>query len=541
MSILCCCRGSKTTSPEANSVTVELPAEPPQVKLWGSPCSQSNTEAISSQPIPAAQAPSRLESPVRQAMIDPATLNIDDSDDEDGIFRNTRSSSTSTLGAIKTKFIRRRSPASDAKPRSQPSVIGNSDEEIARRAELKRLMHKRIQEELKNEEEEQGVSSRHGTQRRNHEKISQPELPRGGPRDTIEFSVEEMNEIKDNGLKCTSPEIIPLAFPVDESLLLALRRRSSALEFPGPSGDTMSTKDRAVMTEGISQSQMPSSPELAPVHLSSLRDSCSTHSWRLSYSAEQLTSILAIHEGSTCRFSYSNDTDANADVTKNEGERSAEDEFSAPEKTRGSSEFFTSHDLSESSDLMFHELDPEYQDFTSDRGSNPIGENGQVSNTTSYRDSPLVLWLRSQELQSSLGLPTVRNMKAALSRIPESYSREIEAPVNNNQIRASQEAGTQTHPPTVLSQSGEPQTSVARKSCELVKSTDPGRDHILAPNQKLEGLEESSSSRYTSSRYTTIPNSTQPSHKSSLLSLKEFFGSSRGTSIVPIPRIHRKA
>ncbi|KAK7753771.1 hypothetical protein SLS62_004136 [Diatrype stigma] len=179
-------------------------------------------------------------------MIDPAALNMEDSDDEDSILRDVRSSSVSTLDIIKTKFTRRRSPVSDPKARSQTSVIGNSDEELARRAELKRIMHKRIQEELRSEETKASPPDS-GIDGRNRDNGSLRDFSRGGPRDTIEFSVEEMNEIKANGLKCASPEFIPFALPVDERQMMALRRRASILESTRPSGDTIRTEYYAIL------------------------------------------------------------------------------------------------------------------------------------------------------------------------------------------------------------------------------------------------------------------------------------------------------
>ncbi len=71
------------------------------------------------------------------------------------------------------------------------SAVGSSEEEIARRAELKRLMHKRIQDELRSEagqDAQSDASSRHVVRRR-----GEP-LPGGGPRDNLEFSVAEASD-----------------------------------------------------------------------------------------------------------------------------------------------------------------------------------------------------------------------------------------------------------------------------------------------------------------------------------------------------------
>ena len=106
---------------------------------------------------------------------------------------------SAALGAVRSRFIRHLSSESDVKRQSTAS-IGKSQEEIARRAELRRLRQKRIREELQNEFQGKRISQqasdasiasvRHGSP-------TSPlqSQPGGGPRDTIEFAVLERHQI----------------------------------------------------------------------------------------------------------------------------------------------------------------------------------------------------------------------------------------------------------------------------------------------------------------------------------------------------------
>ncbi|UKZ77317.1 hypothetical protein TrVFT333_005037 [Trichoderma virens FT-333] len=94
-------------------------------------------------------------------------LVVDDSDG-DGEEDNPLTKTSSALNVVRTKLIRRISHENEPNRRSRASA-GHSQEEVARRAELRRFRHQRIQEELKNEESNAEV----------------------GPRDAIEFTVED--------------------------------------------------------------------------------------------------------------------------------------------------------------------------------------------------------------------------------------------------------------------------------------------------------------------------------------------------------------
>ncbi|KAG5973579.1 hypothetical protein E4U55_000398 [Claviceps digitariae] len=95
-----------------------------------------------------------------------------------------------TFEGIKARMIKHLSQDVSSRRQSRVS-IGHSDEELARRAEVRRLRQKRIQDELErdNEGDAPSVRSNHSTQRL--AALVDMGSPRNGPRDTIEFSVDD--------------------------------------------------------------------------------------------------------------------------------------------------------------------------------------------------------------------------------------------------------------------------------------------------------------------------------------------------------------
>ncbi|KAI8673461.1 hypothetical protein NCS55_00666300 [Fusarium keratoplasticum] len=69
--------------------------------------------------------------------------------------------------------------------------LGNSDEEIARRAELRRLMRQRIQDELQTEQPDDDMENKPAHGIRCIASIVNLGLPSAGPRDAIEFAVNK--------------------------------------------------------------------------------------------------------------------------------------------------------------------------------------------------------------------------------------------------------------------------------------------------------------------------------------------------------------
>ncbi|KAJ6441802.1 glutathione-dependent formaldehyde-activating enzyme [Purpureocillium lavendulum] len=117
--------------------------------------------------------------------------NSDDYDDDNGDEDASQSAqrSTKTLDAVRTKLIRHISQENETRRNSRVAV-GHSEEELARRAELRRFRQKRIQDELEASGSMDGGSSRSHWSTRYLSPLIDLGLPGGGPRDTIEFTVD---------------------------------------------------------------------------------------------------------------------------------------------------------------------------------------------------------------------------------------------------------------------------------------------------------------------------------------------------------------
>ncbi|KAI1337625.1 hypothetical protein F5Y15DRAFT_149606 [Xylariaceae sp. FL0016] len=292
MSILCCYRGRRVENHEPAQEIRNLPARPPRAKLSKAYFAHSDHDESIPQLAKAAHAPALLKSQLHPGVVDPTVLD-DVESDEDMPTADGQNSSTGTLGVFKTKLIRRLSQRSGKKTKrqSQPS-LGNSEEEVARRAELKRLMHKRIQEELKSEEEDR-VADRY-TRSPSLDNTKEPELPGGGPRDTIEFSVAGDSR---NSRDSTVPkEAVALSVPPSSAQVPSVRRGSSCPRSGYRSHGSLSTDYKMSLRDRGSLPRFPSTPHLAPVHHISGHGSQSVISWRLDYSPGQLSPYLGVGE-----------------------------------------------------------------------------------------------------------------------------------------------------------------------------------------------------------------------------------------------------
>ncbi|KAL6864117.1 hypothetical protein J3F83DRAFT_766682 [Trichoderma novae-zelandiae] len=128
--------------------------------------------------------------PAELPLEDPTELGqlvVDDSDGE-GEEANPLTKTSSALNVVRTRLIRHISHENEANRRSRASA-GHSQEEVARRAELRRFRHQRIQEELKNEESKAESSNTSHRSTRYLSPLIDAGQPRVGPRDTIEFTV----------------------------------------------------------------------------------------------------------------------------------------------------------------------------------------------------------------------------------------------------------------------------------------------------------------------------------------------------------------
>ncbi|KAK3955879.1 hypothetical protein QBC32DRAFT_375660 [Pseudoneurospora amorphoporcata] len=313
MTVFCCCgvpRPPKTATPSTLSPKNQtakpsgaLPAVPPHARLpvagplTSNPViaiplsvdahrdSSSNSKSGTSLQL----ATSSVIVPIGPA--DLSDLVVEDSDDDLQGRPTEPSKSTSTLQVVKENIRRHLSQDSLPKKKSR-SAVGSSHEEIQRRAELKRLMHKRIQEELRIEQSHERSQSEVSSVLPPPRSSSLDYLPGGGPRDTLEFSVAQEEEEKHPDM--TSSTIANSGVSVSPSGKAASpsdkennRLRVSSLQFPTIAFTQKPIRERNSLPE------MPASPVLAPQRSSNTIDTSSLGSWRLSYSATQLEDFLS--------------------------------------------------------------------------------------------------------------------------------------------------------------------------------------------------------------------------------------------------------
>ncbi|KAJ4215361.1 hypothetical protein NW759_009782 [Fusarium solani] len=115
---------------------------------------------------------------------------LDDDSDSDQDQPHATKKGGCAFDAVRNKLIRTMSHDSSTKNPSLTS-LGNSDEEIARRAELRRLMRQRIQDELQTEQPDDGMENKPAHGIRCIASIVNLGLPSAGPRDAIEFAVNK--------------------------------------------------------------------------------------------------------------------------------------------------------------------------------------------------------------------------------------------------------------------------------------------------------------------------------------------------------------
>lgn len=428
MSALCCCYNRQTHhDQELSTWTAQLPARPAKVKL-SKPRLRGHSRDESTVKFNNTQAPSLMTTPRTHAVLDPTLFEVDDSGSEDEQ-ANQKRSPTSTLGALKTKLIRRLSQSSQTKRQSQHN-IGDSREEVARRAELRRLRQRRIKEELETEEKVETKSNESGPPKSGS---SVPmDIPGGGPRDDIEFSVCEANEIDSDNSSTPAQEMVALALPLLTGTGTSVRRRSSCPSTAAPSRETSLLRLAKMPRERGSLPDMPISPELESAHVSDIRASSSIASWRLSYSAGHLVQYFGTvkDEGPEKEDSVTNSSEqklkpgmycsesaievANAKESAKQSRCSAknhsltdQDIISASSTMTGADqEVISSPDHSIGDDTQFEQ------------------STGILNNTTNTdHNSPLDLWLRvSNTLQSLSHSSTRRNSDSVLENRPDGFA-----------------------------------------------------------------------------------------------------------------------
>lgn len=306
-------QGSSTNQHQNQYQCQELPCRPPPARL-----SQPDSSALGLSPH-ATTARSSLTNPLPctadEALIQPAELVMEDSEDDNHgevQVHNSRNRSTSTLEAVKARIRRHL---------SQDSISRQSEteEQIARRAEVKRLMRRRIQEELQSETDE--AISLSSTLR--PLAAASVTLAGNGPRDTIEFVVEEAN--RENELQ--HPDALKTAKLTDgrtdgkndQRLSKTMSRRSSTMscgQENHPHGSRpVSLCDWVLEAAAAANASrpdafkharrrsslpdIPHSPTLRPISSTSFHNASSIASWRLPLSDAQLADLLALEQDSS--------------------------------------------------------------------------------------------------------------------------------------------------------------------------------------------------------------------------------------------------
>ncbi|KAI0485490.1 hypothetical protein F4859DRAFT_528475 [Xylaria cf. heliscus] len=541
MSILCCCRNRQPSEKETKTEAIELPIHPPRARL-SKTLSRSDTDMYLSS-ILASRGPSQFMNPAYHNIVDPEAVDVDDSD-EDGPERDTRGLNIGTLGSLRTKLIRRLSHRADTKSRSRPS-IGASDEELARRAELKRLMHKRIQEELKSEEEEEDLRIA-PPRRPSINNSREPELSGGGPRDTIEFSVSNLDEQEIKNAVDTLPETTMSPTSIICGPQEPYPQRTSCSESARRSIDNSYHRYNQSINEREPSLRPLSSPHLTPVHLlgGSGRESPSTASWRLSYSAIHIESYIEPLVDAR-QVSCSQSPGPGSLSTKLEDDNTQTRE--ADTTTNFSNPTMQDETVNTSQTMQFEHLAyPERNQKENDKSSNSI-------ETSDGRYSPLDVWLRSQDLHCASILSSRPNSEMGLEQPHEPYVREkfecLQKPessaelssykyqtANSSSILQEHTPGAWRDPSTYIADEEEPSLDTLNdESIVLRRVLNQIENALPIEDSTTENRAQDASSRYTSSRYTTRPNSRQATPGGSRASLTDIQGTRRITqSLSPI-------
>ncbi|KAI0973075.1 hypothetical protein F4678DRAFT_459929 [Xylaria arbuscula] len=536
MSILFCCHNRQSAEKETQTEPISLPTKPPRARL-SKPLSRSDTSDTNMylSSILASRGPSQLVIPAYHNIVDPDAVEVDDSDD-DGPSRDTPVPNAGALGLFRTKLIRRLSHRPETKIGSRPSV-GTSDEELARRAELKRLMHKRIQDELKSEEEEDDDDDDDlrlaplGPQSVGN--CKEPELPGGGPRDTIEFSVSTVDEEEPRKEADTSSDPSFSQPPVTNGPQEPCRHQSSCSDLAGRSIDNSFQECGASLDDVRTVIRPPSSPPITPDHQSrgSGRDSLSAASWRLSYSELHIESYIEPLVEAR-QVSRPQSLDIASSFSKLEDDTTHPHEI---DTTTNYSNPTTQNEYVETSQTMRYDQDADPERNL--EGNYALNDSAE---TTDGRLSPMDVWLRSHY---ALILPSRSHTEMDLDRslewdIGEQIER-LQDPDNSVDLPGHKERTTDS---SLILQ--DPTSSAGLKALKRVASNEQIEPHqvlrienyIIAEEPHMEDQTQDISSRYTSSRYTTRPNSQQPTPRGSYSSLTETTGNRK--VLQPLTLVH---
>lgn len=216
----------------------------------------------------------------------------DDDFDSDDDGPRSRKKVRGTLDSVRSKLFQRHLQGTDMR-RPSPASIGNTDEEVARRAELKRLMHKRIQDELSSEQDDDKPDQKPtpGSQG-----LSPVALHSTGPRDHIEFSVSTPQTLDSPTVLQSGPKVT-ITLSHDESKDIPVHEDKHAGSSLGPKNSEQPLHEvtgtvRCLCPEIVSTELVPGSRRASVPH-----SIISQRSFQLSNNTPRLERILGPDNG----------------------------------------------------------------------------------------------------------------------------------------------------------------------------------------------------------------------------------------------------
>ncbi|KAH9893845.1 hypothetical protein F4778DRAFT_784333 [Xylariomycetidae sp. FL2044] len=482
MSILYCCLRRRVTAGSPNELP-HLPPVPPPAELSKTTYTEPDFD-IPPDPIATFPASTNSDTTMERLTVDPSKLVAEDSEGEDDSKQKTKSSAGGTMAALKTKLIRRLSQRSESKCASLNS-LGTTEEEIARRAQLRHSRNKRIQDELRHESMVGKIHPK--APNKPNPVVSCHDWGHAGPRDVIEFTVFEADQLGAATPSRASRESASFYFCGDQHKVL--RPRSSCSKSLSRSKESSNSKAGSVtLRQRESMPQFPPRGHLPPVRTLSSPGSRSSRSL-LPYLAVPSSNHLGIREEPEEQESLPQISGGPVSVVK---KATREDEQTAQQKSSDSRLNVITYPCA-----MNDSIPPQEREVSKDlanaqrRNSSGNEPDTQFYDTSIGRNSPLDLWVRSQDLQSN--------------SVPEENSPDARLHF----------AGTNTRPGHGTLESRQDENSKLSDTNELAPESN---------GQKLNGSDmpnEESSSRYTSSRYTSGPNSVQPTPRGSHPSFNE--------------------
>ncbi|KAF4947122.1 hypothetical protein FGADI_10655 [Fusarium gaditjirri] len=191
--LLCCCKIRRSRKQNSDSTANDVALQ--SMPVLASPTEEEHQEPSEKDRQSLIGLPDTAWAiPVRNSSFESGSVirqhvDGDDSDSDQDRAQATKKSSTA-FDTVCNKLIRTISHSNNGDHPSHVSV-GNSEEEIARRAELKRIMHQRIQDELKSDETNDHLENKPTNSIRCMASVVDVTLPNSGPRDAIEFGVSK--------------------------------------------------------------------------------------------------------------------------------------------------------------------------------------------------------------------------------------------------------------------------------------------------------------------------------------------------------------